>query len=815
MTRLGFCLMLILTLFSSHQSANPLVKALDKFNAEYPQEKIYLHFDKPYYYANEDLWFKAYLVAGPDHLPSPYSDIVYTELINEQGELIVRHKILLKSGLGKGDFELPGLASGNYTVRAYTHWMRNFDPAFFFQKQVAIISPVDGNPPQKEATEELSLDFYPEGGDLITGIDSRMAVKASASDHIGSHVEISLFDEAGALITRLKTNEDGIGITHFKPEANHEYYATLVDSKDRFPLPKAKSKGYSLQVNAHAHNDFVNVQVSAPGLGSHRLYAIVQTRGAITYASQMDFFEKTATISIPKKDLMTGISQLTLFNKNWQPEAERLFFHLGHDPLKIDIKTNAAVYNPRDSTIVDIKVTTEDGKPVQGSFSLAAVDADQIDASLSEENIMTNLLLTSDLRGYINNPSRFFGEAGLQQTESLDLIMLTHGWRRFAWKDLRADKYPEVKYGVEQGIAVQGRLLTAENGEPVKGGSISHIGSFEGKPSIAGTQSLNEGFFIMGKLYFYEDEENYLGAEVKKSGKKKKMKELFVEIDTTERVFPEISPSQVPVMGLAPEVVADHLEKSIDRQQALIQFEFAEEARDLGEVVVEGTRMEDTEKFGQQYSALDFDDYIEFTQHGANALQLVNGRLPNVQMRGHGASWQPILTYNTTIRAPNLNPLVLLDGMPITFAQLRALPAARIKKAEVYRGTQELLKAGREAGDVMRGGVLEFTSRTDEEMLDYYRKLGSKNAKTLPGGLYKTREFFSPRYRPTEPQNPMPDKRMVIHWAPMITTDAKGEAQLSFFNGDLETTIQLDVQGISVQGKPGISKVTYMVKKPN
>lgn len=815
MTRFGFCLTLILACLSIHQSTNPLVKSLEKFNSEYPQEKVYLHFDKPYYYTNEDLWFKAYLVAGPDHLPSPYSDIIYTELIDEQGELILRHKIIVNRGFGKGDFELPALNSGNYTIRAYTHWMRNFDPAFFFQKQIAIISPIDGNPPQKGTAAALSLGFYPEGGDLITGVSSQLAVKASATDHIGSNTEISIFDELDSLVTSLKTNEDGIGSTVFTPMANQSYYALIKGEKDRFVLPKAINKGYSLSVNANGHPDLVKVRVSSAEERAHRLYAIVQTRGAVTYASQMDFSEKTVAISIPKKDLMTGVSQLTIFSEDWQPEAERLFFHLGNDQLQFDITTDAKVYQPRDSTIVSIKVTDSNGKPVQGSFSLAAVDAEQIDANLSEENILTNLLLTSDLKGYINNPSRFFGETDLEQAEALDLIMMTHGWRRFAWKELLADQYPQIDYGVEQGIAIQGRLLTKENGKPVKGGSISHIGSFNGKPSIAGTRSLDEGFFVMGNLYFYKDEENYLRGMARKSGKKKKLKEFFVEIDTTEQEFPEIIPTQIPVAGLTAEVVEDHLEKSIERQEALIKFEFAEKARDLGEVVVEGTRMEDTEKYGQQYSSLDFDEYIEFTQYGANALQLVNGRLPNVQMRGHGASWQPILTYNTTIRAPNLNPLVLLDGMPITFAQLRALPAARIKKAEVYRGTQELLKAGREAGDVMRGGVLEFTSRTDEEMLEYYRKLGSKNAKTLPGGLYKTREFFSPRYRPTEPQNPMPDKRMVIHWAPMITTDANGEAQLSFFNGDLETTIQLDVQGISIQGKPGMAKVTYVVKKTN
>lgn len=813
MKRLGLFLTFVMLCFSGHQSSNPLVDALKKFNSEYPQEKVYLHFDKPYYYANEDIWFKAYLVAGSDHLPSRFSDILYTELIDEQGKLVSRNKTLLKNGFGQGDFALPGLISGNYTVRAYTHWMRNFDSGFFFQKQVAIISPVDGSPPEKKSSDSLSLHFYPEGGDLITGLSSRVAVKASAPGLLGTNREVKLFDSQNNLIQVFKTNEDGIGSLTFTPQDKKNYYASFANTKKRFELPKANDRGYGIQVNTLDNPDFVEVMVATPEKASHRLYAIVQTRGAITYASQMEFSEKTVSFRIPKKDLMTGISQLTLFNENWQPEAERLFFHLGNEQLTINIGTNAEEYAPRDSTIVNIKVTSPDGKPVQGSFSLAAVDANQIDAELSQENILTNLLLTSDLKGYIPDPNRFFGKDGLQQAAQLDLIMMTHGWRRFIWKDLLANKYPQVDYGVEQGIAIQGRLLTSENGEAVKGGHIAHMGSFNGIPSIANVQSLDEGFFVIGNLYFYDREENYLKGELKSSGKKKKPKELFVEIDTTERAYPPTAVVQIPRPGLSPEVIQDHIEKSIERQEALVNFEFAEKARNLGEVVVEGTRMEDSEKYGQQYSSLDFDNYVQFTQNGENALQLVNFRLPNVQMRGHGATWQPVLTYNTTIRNPNLNPVVLLDGLPITFAQLRALPAARIKKAEVYRGTQEYLKAGREIGDVMRGGVLEFTSRTDEEMLAYYKLLGSKNAKTLPGGLYKTREFFSTGYGPKAPQNPLPDKRMVIHWAPMIETDANGEARLSFFNGDLETTIQLDIQGLSLQGLPGMAKASYRVKK--
>ncbi len=804
--------MSLVLLLSLQNSSERLTSALDKFNREYPQEKVYLHLDKPYYYSGEDIWFKAYLVAGPDHLPSQFSDNVYAELIDSDGNMLFRNRILLDKGFGKGDFELPELPSGNYIIRAYSHWMRNFDAEFFFEKEVAIISPIDGNPLAKAEDEKLVLSFHPEGGDLVAYVKSRVVVKASANSRIGNDHKVLIY-KGDSVLTHLKTNSDGIAQFEITPETGAHYHAIIEGQEGEFELPKVQPKGFVLQVDAQQNEASVAVEVHThnPEKATQRLYLIGQSRGSITFAAQLGFQESMARLSIPKKDLMDGITHLTLFNEQWLPEAERLFFHQGNQSLNISISTDQSLYTARDSTIVNIEVTDHAGKPVQGSFSLTALDAEQINAALDKEHIMSNLLLSSDLKGYIPNAARFFSDSARYQAPALDLIMMCHGWRRFTWKDLQAEEYPEIQYGVQRGITVQGRMLTKKGGDPVKGATVSHIGTFNEMPSLANTESLNEGFFVLGNLYFYDQEENYLQGRIK--GRKKKMKELFVEVDTNAIDYAQINLHTVPVAGLDTTVIEDHIEKSIERQQIATFMEFDDEARDLGVFVVEDYRPDEIDKYGAEYHQLDFDKYAQQASYGATAMDILRSRMPNVIIRGIGASMQPILTYNTTIRYPNLNPLIMLDGLPINIYELRALPAYRVKKAEVYKGTQEYLKAGRKPDEAMRGGVLEFTTRTEEEILEYFRMIGDKDVKSLPGGFYKSRDFFAPRYGGDIPDNPVPDKRMLIHWAPMVTTNAEGKAQLSFFNADLATTIDIEVQGLSLKGQVGVGKHSYQVKQ--
>ena len=805
----GAFLTIVILLTATSSSSDKLTEALAKFNTEYPQEKVYLHLNKPYYYSSEDIWFKVYLAAGPDHLPSVFSDNVYAELIDQEGNMLMRHRIVLENGFGKGDFDLPDLASGNYTIRAYSHWMRNFDEAFFYQKQVAIISPIDGNPPAKEQDTELAIDFFPEGGDLIENVPSRMAVKLSAPGIMGNAQFVMLYSSEGELVEQKKTNDDGIALFELSG-TEQGYYAMVRGQQGRYELPEAKTTGYSLDIDALSHAEHMKATINTynPGKTSQTLYLIGQTRGVITYASQLDFSENSVSVNVPRQALMSGITQFTLFNKSWLPEAERLVFHQGAKPLQVELTTDQAVYTGRDSTIVSLKVKDLEGNPVQGSFSLTALDSGQINASLESEHIMSNFLLSSDLKGHIRNPVRFFGANAKDHQQELDLLLMTHGWRRFQWKDLLAGKYPEIAFGVQRGITVQGRLLTEKGGEAVEGGTISHIGTYNNVPSMASTTSLDEGFFAIGNLYFHEMEENYLKGQIK--GKRKKMKKLYVEVDTAKTEPAPVHITQLPLLGLDTAVIEDHIEKSIERQMVTNRLEFDDEATDLGEVVVEGIRVEDRDKYaGGEWHRVDFDSMVQFMKYGANPLDVIKGRLPNVLMRGNQASMEPILTYNRTIRTANTNPLILLDGLPISAAQLRNMPAGRIKKAEVYRGTNELLKDGRDPREAMIGGVLEFYSRTDEEMVEFYRLMGDKNVKTLPGGFYLTREYAPMRHDPTMPVSPIPDRRMLIHWEPLIKTDQNGEATISFYNADLPTTIRVDLQGLTLNGVPVAVSTSY------
>lgn len=141
-------LLLLLLFLSSHATAQQepadaqfkqLLQHLAEYKTDAPQEKVYLHLDKPYYVAGEDIWFKAYITVGPFNFLSAISNILYVELIDMQDKIVLSRRLPAVSGLSFGDFKLPDtLDEGSYRIRAYTNWMRNFDEALFFDKTVQI-----------------------------------------------------------------------------------------------------------------------------------------------------------------------------------------------------------------------------------------------------------------------------------------------------------------------------------------------------------------------------------------------------------------------------------------------------------------------------------------------------------------------------------------------------------------------------------------------------------------------------------------------------------------------------------------------------
>lgn len=788
---------------SRSYSIDDLVANLERFNRELPQEKIYLHFDKPYYYSGEDIWFQAYVVAGPLHELSGLSKKIYVELIDPQGVLLKRVILKAENGVINGDFNLASRTlSGNYTIRAYSNWMRNAGPDFFFNKKIAIVDPIQDNLPVTNDQSPLEIQFFPEGGDLISDVVSNVAVKVNSEKVLGAFRKGKVFNQNEEEIAVFETNVDGIAAFSIQPQSSDQYYAKLDGTLDKYLLPQALTVGYNLSVDVMANEETVGVTIGTNKSSgdSHKMYLIVHTRGVITYAGQIEFKNQLAMHNIPTIDFVTGVNHLTLFNEQWQPEAERLFFYNGNDNLSLSISTDKAEYSIRDSTTVTIKVMDKDSNPVQGFFSMTALDSAQINTEYAEENILSNILLSSDIKGYVHNPGRFFNGNYEHLKRELDLVLMTHGWRRFDWKDIVEGEFATPEFGVEQAITLQGRLLTRKGGKPVSKGEVTHMSTYNDVPSLASAGSFEDGFFVLGGLNYYEGEENFLEAKAKK-GKK----ELYVELDTLSFSFPKIANAQSIISeNIEKAILAENLEKSIEREYIKSLYDTDDEVRDLGEFVVEGSKVgkEDQKQF-EEFNLID-DPFR--TKYAANALDVIKFQMPGVRVSTSAGQIMGLSVYR------NSNPLILLDGIPSDLAQIRSIPARFILKVETYLSSMEATKWATDPG-MPQPEVIAFFTRDQDNMLEYFRAIGDKRVNELPGGYYKSRVYHGPKYFPYLPEHEIPDNRVLIHWQPLIKTDAKGEAQVTFFNADLASTIDIKVEGISLDGALGIGERSYKVIK--
>ncbi len=803
----------LLSTLMAQTGPDQLSTLLDYYNAEYPQEKVYLHFDKPYYSTGEDIWFQAYLVAGALHEPSPFSTNIYVELWSEDGQLIRRNNLLAEGGVAKGDFHIPReFKTGSYFIRAYTRWMQNFDQEYFFTKKISIVKPTDTFNSSPPDSLTLEVQFYPEGGHLVEGLVSRVALTVMSPSRIGGNREIRILREDGFELSKFLTNSDGIGVFNFLPEQGTNYYAVIDGDDRKFELPEPLASGYVLSVDNLSDKDKAIVTVRSRGQ-NEKVFVIAQTRGAIAYADEHKLQSNEVSFSIPKKDLLSGITQITLFDEQGIPHAERLMFYLSPNPPVAKIETDKPAYSTRDSTTIKIKVLDAESNPAVGSFSMSVIDSVRINGARFSENIVSNLLLTSDLKGVITNPLRFFKTPDdSTRAEELDRIMMVHGWRRFTWESLREETFPEVRFGVEQGITIQGTLKTAQDGDPIVGGKVSHVGTFNGEPDFMSTESLKDGFFALGNLRYYENEEVYLEGTFTKKNRKKEQKG-YIEIDTVSASFPAFTFNQSRIFGIDSSLVEESVTSRIELESLKGLYEFDEDVRDLGEFVVEGLSAEEKYKREGLYYSLDFDSLVQEVDDSYSIFHQLRAKLPGLKIIGFGSGAGVQLNYG---KGKDGSPIILVDGVRLTPSQIAAYPPKAFKKVEIHKGIKEILtwsESGLAA--IFRiqggGGIIELTTRTKEEYEDYYKLLGDERVSSPFGGYYKSREFSAPRYAPETPMDMIPDLRTMIHWEPLIKTDENGEATITYFNADLPTRVSIYLEGLTDQGVPIVGAQTYSV----
>ncbi len=851
-----------------------LLSRLERFHAEHPVEKVYLHLDRPYYAAGDTIWFKAYVVNGTKNELSGLSKVLYIDLIGQDDSVKRKIKLPIYKGLSWGNIALAdSLLEGSYRLRAYTSWMRNNDEAYFYDRTLdigpnyankvfgkveysypmlgdrrmveAVLSFVDekglalsgkevryqvtigderlargrnftddkgqirlsfagkgGAAPEtgtisatmtmegdkvvtklfsvKKMSDATDIQFFAEGGDLVTGLASRLAVKATGTDGEGRVLSGDIKDQTGALVISVNTGHAGMTSFLFTPEEGKQYTGsfTLADgSVKTVALPVAKASGYVLAVN-NRKDLLVSIQSSADKLGAGQLTLLIQQNGLVKYLASSPANRAEATAHISKARLSTGIAQLTLFDKDAKPVAERLVFINNPETVKLSMSTDKEEYAKRSK--VNMKFSVRDSIDSAGfaNFSLAVINETKVPVNEDKEpNIYTNLLLSSDLKGYIQEPAYYFRDAGPQKEAELDNLMLTQGWRRFSWQSIN-DSVARPKFDVEQGIVIKGQI-TNDGKKPMPNARLLLMAT-KGSVLILDTVADEQGRFSFGPLSLPDSVSVIIQARKAKGGK-------FVNIRLDN--VPPLAVNRNPNTG----------DVSINMNESMRKFLQAR-AGDIDLLRRNGMLRRnivlDEVKIVEKKPATEASQNLNGAGRANYVLQ--GEKLQNFMDIYQALMSVPgLLVQNGVIsstRSPGRPMQVVVDGMFMEPDMLNTLIPQDIQSIEVLRTIEYLaIYGGRGAN-----GVLVITTRRGDP--GYVRNSYAPGIMTFhPQGYSYTREFYAPRYDKGA-RTDLPDLRNTVYWQPNVTSDMRGEASTSFFTGSEPGTYRIVIEGLNGQG---------------
>ncbi len=672
-----------------------------------------------------------------------------------------------------------------------------------------------------------AIQFFPEGGQMISGLPARIGFKAVGRDGLGTNVSGEVTDESSSNPVTFKSGFAGMGSFQFTPQGGHSYHAHLRfedGTEENKALPKAEEYGYALSID-NTDSEQVKITIAAkPVTPSENVSVVAQCNNRIQYTATISLNNGNASAVVSKKKFPTGIVQFTLFDAAGKPVAERLVFINHNDYIRIINSLDKTLYSKREQVKMMLTVKDEKGDPVAGNFSIAVTDGNSAAVdTMNKRSILSDLLLTSDLKGYIEKPDYYFTDINNNKITELDNLLLTQGWRRFAWKEILANKYPSATFAAEKNLALSGKVLSAK-GEPVAGAKVTLL-SKKGTGYIYDTLTAGDGSFTFDDLDFDDDKSFVIQA--KAAGN------LKVQVKQNEFSPPLVSENEI--LSLAKPIAAillqPYLAQSVQRFDNMRKNGLMQNTHVLKAVTVTGKQLTKVQEAvapsynlngpGNADQILTYQDLYNCHDLG----QCLQGKLTGVIFKLVMEDQDP----KSSSRSPawHLQPfsaigmgrpmLMIVDGMDMSGSSLdiRNIPVSDIQSIEVLRSGAYLSSYGTRAS----GGVLVVTTKKGD--IDYDADLHSeleKNNKKddfifiAAKGYTAYRKFYSPDYSNPSVNNTIPDLRSTIYWRPNITTHEDGKATIDFYNADEAATYNVVIEGLSENGKPGNAFFTYQVK---
>lgn len=798
---------ILLSFSFENDSLQKIVDQIENYYREYPEEKAFIQTDKPFYMVGETIWFKAYLVEGISNKPDSVSVPLYVELLNpSNGTLLQRHIIKLAGGFGHGDFELAeSLPAGLYRIRAYTNWMRNFKEELFFTKDIKVFTHAE-IPSQTVNEDDIDMQFFPEGGTIVEEVENRIAFKVV--DAAGRSVDIAgkLVSSSGDTVARFKSDHIGTGAFKIKPQSGKSYKAIITFKNiysQSFDLPASLKQGITMTVDNVSSKAQIRIALNNT-LSATGMLIVGQARGVVYYTSFVPAGIPNAFVTIAKEKFPAGIAQFTIFDESLKPRCERIVFIPDQNQLYIHLTPDKTEYTTREKSEINIQVKNQDGSPVKGNFTMNVLDESQIKNFSDVETLPFYLLINSDIKGHIENPSYYFDKTNKYAALHLDLLLMTQGWRRFTWDQVLQEKLPAPRHFIEKGLIIAGNA-TKLNGRPIdKTTNLTlMIGRDTNQQFLMNTVNPDGSFLFYG--LDFKDSTQILAQLMKSENNQRSaislIPQTFAHIDIVQGM-PGIRP-----------IESDHFSDYILHTRQALEYERQLKLNDaiwLSEMTVQAKRRQKVPE-GPRVLYSNPDDVIrgDVSLSALNIFDLIRGRVAGVQITGDRSDPTIVIRSLSSISL-GAAPLYLIDGSPVSKQTVLALNINSVDRVEVIKNMARTVMYG----DQARGGIVSVFLKSGNEIpVTREENESRENASGMYLGYYTQKQFYSPKYTSAATALSIPDYRTTIHWAANVLTDADGKAKVEYYNTDAISTIRVYVEGLSYDGKMGVSTLQYQVKK--
>lgn len=811
-----------------------IIEEYDRTRNIAPREKLYVHFDKALYLQQDTIWFKAYLVNATLLSYSKASGLIYTDIINAKGEVVETLSLPTNLGLAWGAFTLAKdkYPAGKYTFRAYTNWMKNFGDVHLFKKEITIVSdeiPLNNKQPvlssanpnkQKNTTDnkiensDIDIQFLPEGGVLLPSIKQKIAFKAIDKSGRGIAVSGEILDPKENLITKFKSNLLGMGTFEIIPEAAVNYSARITTNSDTYTknLPRPIQSATTIRLGQYSSNDSLLIEIFST-LPNQPLFIIGQARGVQCFVASLNANIQSSTLKFAKNIFPTGVAQIIIMNQKKEILNERNFFVDLDNQLSVNVSSKENSYRNRDSIPLQITAADFKGNPTFASFSIAVTDDSQVNKDPeSQEHILSYLLLSSDLKGTIENSGYYFNKKNETSTDDLDALMLTQGWVSYSWTNNRP-----LSFKAEKEYTITGKVTNAV-GKPSADAKIILLGRNKSN-LILDTLTNQQGEFSFDQFPLI-DSATFIIQALNTKGKSGT---LGIEVNTFERPPVTIveQKNSLQTRLLDSTITEQIVSKNKVNEAILKNGIMLKEVNITGRKAIKGSK--NLNGAGLASQIVTEQDLIEMPKKTLiQALQ--------EKVSGFGVQRKRDRSFDSFYSIKNNITKFIIDGIDldlfyeppvyapspshyfkyITFC-LNKFNAEDISGIEVMYDGYSFKYQNRFMNPADDSGYsfVEITTKTGSG--PFAKKTG--NIYILnPVNYGSNKTFYSPKYPSNATSSTLPDYRSTVYWNPNVVTNENGEAAISFYATDRKGTYTVWIEGTDTNGSFGFSTLKLTVK---